>query len=222
MKGDFSRHTFDRTKHYTQVLMQQGRVQVDADWNEHQEINRHLVETETRDVIGQSGVPWIGGGFEVMFTPDSRDLIISPGRIYVDGILCELEEGTAVDVQEAAGENSIKVKNPLADGRKWEMGQWVELLDKDEQLLGYFQIAKHPEPEPDPQSPDHWTLTFYSEQAPPKFIDTKKGASPTFTDVKGAIHKVRRIITYTTQPDYPGADYIRKDSKTELQELHLP
>ena len=34
MKGDFSRITFDPKKHYSRVLMQQGRVQLDADWNE--------------------------------------------------------------------------------------------------------------------------------------------------------------------------------------------
>ena len=34
MKGDFSRDTFDPAKQFTRVLMQQGRVQLDADWNE--------------------------------------------------------------------------------------------------------------------------------------------------------------------------------------------
>ena len=34
MKGDFSRETFDRARHYSAVLLQQGRVQLDADWNE--------------------------------------------------------------------------------------------------------------------------------------------------------------------------------------------
>ena len=34
MKGDFSRLTFDPTKHFSGVRMQQGRVQLDADWNE--------------------------------------------------------------------------------------------------------------------------------------------------------------------------------------------
>ena len=34
MKGDFSRDTFDENKNYSSVLMQQGRVMLDADWNE--------------------------------------------------------------------------------------------------------------------------------------------------------------------------------------------
>ena len=52
MKGDFSRDTFDAGKHYSRVLIQQGRVQLDADWNEQQSIYQHRMITEARDVIG--------------------------------------------------------------------------------------------------------------------------------------------------------------------------
>ena len=38
MKGDFTRFSFDPAKHYSGVRMQQGRVQLDADWNEQQSI----------------------------------------------------------------------------------------------------------------------------------------------------------------------------------------
>ena len=34
MAGDYSRRTFHPNKHYTGVLQQQGRVQLDGDWNE--------------------------------------------------------------------------------------------------------------------------------------------------------------------------------------------
>ena len=34
MKADLTRNTFHPFRHFTQVLMQQGRVQLDADWNE--------------------------------------------------------------------------------------------------------------------------------------------------------------------------------------------
>lgn len=89
MKGDFSRRTFDRKKHYSNVLVQQGRVQVDSDWNEQQTIHQYRHETQTGDAIGRCGAPKPehGGGFEI--TPDGSDLKISGGRIYVDGILCE-------------------------------------------------------------------------------------------------------------------------------------
>jgi hypothetical protein len=34
MKGEFRRSTFTKEAHYSSVVTQQGRVQVDADWNE--------------------------------------------------------------------------------------------------------------------------------------------------------------------------------------------
>jgi hypothetical protein len=88
MKGDFSRRTFDPRKHYSAVLMQQGRVQLDADWNEQRAIDRHRIETETRDVVGPSGAPFEAAGFGITVTPDGK-LVIGAGRYYVDGILCE-------------------------------------------------------------------------------------------------------------------------------------
>ena len=55
MKGDFTRVTFEPRKRYTGVRMQQGRVQLDADWNEQAEIQAYLERTEATDVIGRSG-----------------------------------------------------------------------------------------------------------------------------------------------------------------------
>ncbi|MEN6375930.1 MAG: DUF6519 domain-containing protein [Smithella sp.] len=57
MKGDFTRLTFDRKKHYRGVLMQQGRVQLDSDWNEQVQIAEHRYSTFLGDLVGQSGVP---------------------------------------------------------------------------------------------------------------------------------------------------------------------
>lgn len=91
MKGDFTRSTFNAKKHYSSVRMQQGRVQLDADWNELVDIDKHRNETGTRDIIGPSGVPiddkGIGDGFKVECAVS--DLRIHSGRIYVDGILCD-------------------------------------------------------------------------------------------------------------------------------------
>ncbi len=88
MRGDFSRYTFDPKKRYSGVWMQQGRVQLDSDWNEQQAINRHRIEAECRDVVGRSGAPATDPGFEITVDNDG-DLCIGKGRYYVDGILCE-------------------------------------------------------------------------------------------------------------------------------------
>jgi len=91
MKGDFSRFTDDPKKHYSGVLKQQGRVDLDADWNEEVAIRHHLSRTTRKDVIGPCGVPAGSDGFRIGITADKSDLTISAGRIYVDGILCELD-----------------------------------------------------------------------------------------------------------------------------------
>ena len=88
MKGDFSRLTFDPKKHYRRVLMQQGRVQVDADWNEQEAISQYHAEIEALDVIGRCGAPLHDAGFKITLN-NKGELVIGKGRFYADGILCE-------------------------------------------------------------------------------------------------------------------------------------
>lgn len=57
MKGDFSRVSFDPRKHFTRVLQQQGRVQLDADWNEQTAILLHYQQALAADLIGPHGGP---------------------------------------------------------------------------------------------------------------------------------------------------------------------
>lgn len=89
MKGDFSRDSFDRLKHFRRVLMQQGRVQLDADWNEQVSILLHYIQTLAADIIGPYAGPGVNCGFEIKGT--SGDFAIGKGRYYVNGILCENE-----------------------------------------------------------------------------------------------------------------------------------
>ena len=63
MKGDFSKDTFNRRKHYSSVRLQQGRVVTDADWNEQADLTRHRNERLARDVIGACGAPEAHAGF---------------------------------------------------------------------------------------------------------------------------------------------------------------
>lgn len=93
MKGDFARVGFDPKRHYTRVLQQQGRVQLESDWNEQAAIEQHLLRTLARDVVGDC---WAAGnGFIVQPAVDAgnrplplKDWTLSAGRYYVDGIAC--------------------------------------------------------------------------------------------------------------------------------------
>jgi hypothetical protein len=97
MKGDFSRKTYDLGKNYKAVLEQQGRVHVDADANEQVDIIAHQRETRTRDGVGPCGAPLRDAGYRIL--PDGADpcgLMVSSGRYYVDGLLCELHPASRV------------------------------------------------------------------------------------------------------------------------------
>lgn len=87
-RGDFTRDTFAPLRHFTRVLMQQGRVQLDADWNEQVSILLHLTRTLAADLLGQHA------GTPKAFAIDKSDaqltdLNIEPGHYYVDGVLVE-------------------------------------------------------------------------------------------------------------------------------------
>jgi hypothetical protein len=90
-RGDFTRDTFDPLKHYTRVLMQQGRVQLDADWNEQASILLHYLQALAADIIGPFGGPEKAYGFEIL-GGELNDFKIGPGRYYINGVLCENEK----------------------------------------------------------------------------------------------------------------------------------
>jgi Family of unknown function (DUF6519) len=185
MKGDFSRQTADPKKHYSGVLMQQGRVQLDADWNEQLAISQHRVQTEAQDVIGPGAAPLAGGGFAISFTQDISDLTISPGRMYVDGILCELEATSiSIPVSNFPQEGmSVQVPVWSVDDREFEAGQWVEISASvggkpDTRLVQINTV-----------DPANMILAFRED-----ISEFQKADAPA---------SLRRITSYITQPDYP-------------------
>ncbi|MGW1006963.1 DUF6519 domain-containing protein [Streptomyces sp. NPDC002520] len=91
MHADLSRSTFRPERHYSAVIAQQGRVQLDADLNEQTAIQLHQARTLATDLIGQHGGPAGRTGFYIEYVgeQDIDTLSISPGRYYVDGILCD-------------------------------------------------------------------------------------------------------------------------------------
>jgi hypothetical protein len=90
MHADVSRSTFRPDKHFSAVVAQQGRVQLDAEANEQAAIQAYLTRTLAADLIGPHAGPAGAAGFAIGFVDaDPRDLTIGSGRYYVDGILVE-------------------------------------------------------------------------------------------------------------------------------------
>jgi Family of unknown function (DUF6519)/Right handed beta helix region len=88
---DNSRFTFDPWKNYSGVVMEQGRVQLDADWNEWlAEVSRRI-QAGTLDIMGHAAYPpTTPAAFLITATSGAlNDVTIGCGRMYVDGLLAE-------------------------------------------------------------------------------------------------------------------------------------
>jgi hypothetical protein len=99
MKGDFSRWTAPNAAHrdYKGVLMQQGRPMTDADWNEQVLLDLDRTEGALRDMIGASGTPKGGGGFQI--SPGAGGFRIGAGRYYIGGALVRNPADTTYEAQ---------------------------------------------------------------------------------------------------------------------------
>jgi hypothetical protein len=95
MRGDFSRFTFRPSKRYTSVRLQQGRVTLDADWNEQAAIREQFERTRFEDVVGRCAVRG-GTGFEIRACQDGT-LELSAGRLYAGGLACQLDAPAPVE-----------------------------------------------------------------------------------------------------------------------------
>lgn len=138
MKGDFTRNTFDPRNQFSRVLMQQGRVQLDADWNEQASILLHYLQTLAADLIGSHGGPAkpdgsAGDGFAIVEgSPAKHNFGIAQGRYYVDGILCENLTGS-----QFAEQADYPYQKP-------EAGSYLAYLDVWERHLSFVE-QEHPD-----------------------------------------------------------------------------
>jgi hypothetical protein len=114
VKGDFSRKTFDPNDHHIAVALQQGRVLVDADWNEQVDLAIYDRWAGRAAIIGPSGGSiedaafrlytkanklWIGVGGYAARAPGAGGTFDPPGRYWVDGRMCQQEQEYKLDDQ---------------------------------------------------------------------------------------------------------------------------
>jgi hypothetical protein len=144
MKGDFSIDRFDSTKHFNRVLKQQGRVDLDADWNEQASIAQYSLRTMLTDILGPAAGPRDNCGFGVIdwktlsaddqdalkkagLEPEFGDFLVGAGRYYVDGLLVENDAPLAYSAQ------------PEWRGPKLAAGKYLAYLDVWERHVTYIE-----------------------------------------------------------------------------------
>lgn len=98
MTGDYTRFTHRPDRRYSGVLMQQGRVTLDADWNEQAAITARQLRIQALDTFGPAAVAWLNTPDAFLLSPlggPPVDVSIGPGRLYLDGLLAEAFEAEA-------------------------------------------------------------------------------------------------------------------------------
>lgn len=135
MHADLTRWTFDPSRGYRSVLMQQGRVLLDAEWNEQAAIGAHHDEVRTADIVGAEGGPApLDGGVGPFGIIDSgtglpptdaawADLTVTAGRYYVHGVLVESAAASPLGDQPF-----LELAEPAA-------GRWAAYLDVSDRLV---------------------------------------------------------------------------------------
>ncbi len=92
---DISRDATDQRKHYDRVLMQQGRVLTDDDFNEAERLDAEDARRVRVDVIGPAGSP--DDGFRLKAA--GGELVLSAGTFYVGGLRLEMEDEEPFNLQ---------------------------------------------------------------------------------------------------------------------------
>ncbi len=134
MHGDFSRDSFDPKSNFARVLMQQGRLIVDADWNEQSAILLHYIRTLAADLIGWHGGAGVvldannkptGGPLAVLKSDQGDTIRVASGHYYINGNLFDFS-GTSFpkkdDIPQAdwatkpEGANAVLLFADLFDG----------------------------------------------------------------------------------------------------------
>jgi Family of unknown function (DUF6519) len=131
MSGDYTRFTFDPVKGFSGLLKQQGRVSLDADFNEFEEILDRRSRAEMFDVVGQTVVPeTTPHGFEISFTGPGK-LAIGRGRAYVDGILASTactartRRGSTTTSSPSTTRHRLRTRRPPAARTRSTSSTWT-------------------------------------------------------------------------------------------------
>lgn len=94
MGSDRARFTYDPRQQYRSVVMQQGRVTLEADWNEAEQIASEQMRREALDFVGPSGTP--DNGYAILLpepgTAAPYDFSVGSGTMYVGGVRAYLPE----------------------------------------------------------------------------------------------------------------------------------
>ena len=123
-------------------------------------------------------------GYRIEPTPDGSDLLLFPGRLYAGGVLAELEPEPEVAIAEIHGTDRVVLAPEALLGVSLDVGDWVVVVDDEVAAAG-----------------EAGTVVRVLE------LDRTAGEARLSSDVSAhdgpADPRLRRLATYTSQPDLP-------------------
>jgi hypothetical protein len=202
VKADLTRKSLNLLKHFSQVLNQQGRVQLDADWNEQGGILLHFIRQLAADGLGPAAPSPQNGGFtivplELATATVNNDVGITPGTYYVDGILCELDATPVPLTAINSSSDTVTVANWTVDATPFAPKQYVRLWN-DNANPGTPPPAPPLTSEMQPLAISQITQTNYANLGLTLNALPLKLATPS-----PPWNFLQRITSYLTQPDLP-------------------
>lgn len=154
MPADVSRIRFDPLRDFAGVLLQQGRVLLDADFNEHVALLDRRLRAEASDVASfgpdpdRAGVAWVPRQTPDAFriTASGGSITIGRGRMYVDGLLADNHGGDRTGFDPLLSERTGTADTPYGDQPYWptpdplpEEGRHLAYLDVWQRELTHIE-----------------------------------------------------------------------------------
>ncbi len=135
MNGDISRDSHDSSKAYTSVRLQQGRPQLDSDWNEQADIVNREIRERMFDAAGD-GAPAGAheNGYRISVNGDGSALRIGAGRYYISGIAAQNPVEHSIDAQPHFPGYRPPDPNSIDDA-----GVYLAYLELRERAISYLE-----------------------------------------------------------------------------------
>jgi hypothetical protein len=230
-RGDFTRDTFKPDRHFLRVLQQQGRVWLDADFNEQTSILLHYLQALAADLIGPHG----GRDYGFLVAVDAKDVgltdwktlrlnlqsgdfVIGKGHYYVDGILCENEGYVLYSLKNLPGAGQLtsgKATPYLIYLDVWERHiTYIEDEDKDRNDPSIREVALLG-PDTATRSKVVWQVKMTTVTPGTQQVDSRGVRAPTEGWPK-RVESIWGTITETWQPSNRGR--LKARAKTNSDE----
>jgi hypothetical protein len=215
MNGDFARISFDPEQQFSRVLLQQGRVLLEADFNEQSAIHHHFLRSFIIDMVGRRWRP--SSGFKLAANADgSDDVSIGSGHFYIDGILCDNPIARSYKTQPgpALPDN---LEAPASDG-------FVAFLDCWERHLSAVQLPALREvalggPDTASRAQVVWRVRLASRAGTKRELDKIAAALRTRGDSAGADRVQNALSVFNTLLDNFPANAALTAADAALAEL---